>query len=121
MANILVIDDDPLFRKLLNAALEAHGHLVEVANDGQHGLDLARANRPDLVVSDMNMPVMTGWEFLRALNDDAELSGIPVIVLSAHRTSQDYEEAHNQGVAAYVTKPVKIDDLAKKVDDVLAG
>lgn len=121
MSTVLVIDDDALFRGLLKAAFENSGHDVLVAEDGESGVLAAQENTPDIVVTDMSMPRMTGWQVLDALKGDARTENVPVVVLSAHRTSQDIDEAHLRGCAAYMVKPVPIMDLLAKVADILAG
>ena len=121
MSSILVIDDDALFRGLMKAAFQKSGHEVLVAEDGESGVDLAKENKPDIIVTDMSMPRMTGWEVLDALKSDPGTEAIPVVVLSAHRTSQDIDEAHLRGCAGYLVKPVPVTDLLAKVEEVLAG
>ncbi len=121
MATVLVIDDDALFRGLLKAAFEKNGHDVLVAEDGESGVQAARENLPGVVVTDMSMPRMTGWEVLDALKNDARTEAVPVVVLSAHRTSQDIDEAHLRGCAAYMVKPVPILDLLARVEEILAA
>jgi len=121
MPTILVIDDDALFRGLMKAAFQKSGHEVLVAEDGESGVAIARERLPDIVVTDMSMPRMTGWQVLDALKCDPHTADIPVVVLSAHRTSQDIDDAHLRGCAGYLVKPVPVIDLLAKVESVLAG
>ncbi len=121
MATILVIDDDALFRGLMKAAFLKIGHDVVVAEDGESGVAAAKENMPDIIITDMSMPRMTGWELLDALKEDPNTENIPVVVLSAHRTSQDIDDAHLRGCAGYLVKPVPVMDLLAKVEEVLAS
>jgi len=119
MSTILVIDDDELFRGLLKAAFEKTGYHVLVSEDGEHGVETAKEHVPDVIVTDMSMPRMTGWDVLDALNQDARTENIPAVVLSAHRTSQDMDEAYARGCAGYMVKPVPLPDLLAKVKEIL--
>ena len=121
MSTILVIDDDELFRGLLRAAFRKSGHEVAVAEDGIIGVERAREVHPDLIVTDMSMPGMTGWDVLRALKSEVSTQGIPVVALSAHRTTEDYDEAYREGCAAYLVKPVAINELMNRVEELLAA
>lgn len=121
MATILVIDDDALFRGLMKAAFQKSGHDVIVAEDGEAGVEMAKGNVPDIVVTDMSMPKMTGWEVLDALKSDPKTGNVPVVVLSAHRTQEGIDDAHMRGCAGYLVKPVPIPDLLAKVEEILAA
>ncbi len=121
MAHILIIDDDADMRVLVRTTLEAMEHSVEEASDGKDGLAAAQSSQFDLIISDMNMPNMTGWELLRSLKSRPQTSATPVIALSAHQTPEDYDEAYREGCAAYIQKPLKLEHLMDKVNEVLAG
>jgi two-component system chemotaxis response regulator CheY len=121
MSDILIIDDDADLRDLVRAGLEAMSHSVIEAADGKDGLARAKSSPFDLIISDMNMPNMTGWELLRSLKSDQQTVNIPVIALSAHQTPEDYDEAYREGCAAYIRKPVDLENLIDKVNDVLKG
>ncbi len=121
MANILVIDDDALFRGLMKVAFERSGHSVQVAEDGEAGVAMAKDSVPDVVVTDMSMPKMTGWEVLDELKANDETSNVPVVVLSAHRNQDGIDDAHQRGCAGYLVKPVPIPDLLAKVEEILAA
>jgi two-component system alkaline phosphatase synthesis response regulator PhoP len=116
---ILVVDDDPQIRKLMIAALRREGdfEFLEAPN-GREGLDLMRSNKPDVVVLDLMMPVLSGWDVLRERSNDAALRKIPVILVSANR---DPEVAHaiSQGIAAFLPKPFDIGALTALVRSVL--
>lgn len=120
MAAILVIDDDPFFQEFLNIVLSGEGHAVAVAADGQAGFDAAVAAPPDLIICDMNMPGLTGFETIRLLKGNDAVRDVPVIGLSAHGLSGDRDEAHEVGCDAYETKPIDADRLIFRVDEVLA-
>lgn len=121
MAHILIIDDDEDIRVLIRVALEANAHSVAEAEDGKAGLTMAESSKFDLIISDMNMPNMTGWELLQRLKANHQTMKIPVIALSAHRTPEDYDEAYRKGCAAFIQKPLKLETLVDKVNHILAG
>ena len=122
MATILVVDDNAVNRKLLVAMLSSDGHLTLEACDGIDGLQVARAQRPQLIISDILMPSMDGYGFVRALRLDAELRATPVIFYTAHYHER---EAHNLaqacGVHRVLVKPCAHADLLKAVEQELAG
>jgi two-component system cell cycle response regulator DivK len=89
LAKILLVEDNEMNRDMLSRRLTRRGHEVVVAVDGQQGLDLARSQRPALILMDMSLPVVDGWEATRQLKADADLRGTPVIALTAHAMSSD--------------------------------
>jgi adenylate cyclase len=113
---ILYVEDNEDNIVLLKARLEDHGYRVIVARDGEEGIAKARDERPSLVLMDMRLPVMDGWEATRALKANAETRSIPVIGLSAHAMVGDREKALEAGCDDYITKPVNLADLLKKLD-----
>jgi len=119
MANILIIVDDFMFRKLLCKLVENAGHAFVEAEDGVAGLAAIGETSPDLVVTDMEMPKMTGFELLRHLRDDPANAHLPIVVVSAHETTADRDEAHQLGCNAYVLKTLPPDDLIKRILAVL--
>ncbi|MBT4888756.1 MAG: response regulator [Rhodospirillales bacterium] len=121
MAHILIIDDDVLIRKLVAAALESMGHSFQESSDGTEGLAAAKATPFDLIISDMNMPNMTGWDLMREMKSDPQTKDIPIMVLSAQHTSEDYDEAYSAGATAFIKKPVDLQALAAKIEEVLAA
>jgi CheY-like chemotaxis protein/GAF domain-containing protein len=122
MATILVVDDNAVNRKLLVALLSADGHLTLEATDGLDGLRLARAQRPQLIISDIVMPTMDGYGFVRALRLDPKLCLIPVIFYTAHYHEREaHKLAQACGVAHVVVKPSPAADLLKAVEQVIAG
>ncbi len=121
MAAILVIEDDAFFQNFLELVLSGEGHEVQIADDGDVGLEAAQASPPDLILCDMSMPKMTGFEVIRALKKIDSVKDIPVIALSAHDTAADHDEAYAAGAAAYETKPIEVDRLIGAVNEALAG
>jgi DNA-binding response OmpR family regulator len=112
---ILLIDDDALLLTLLERKLTARGYAVTTANDGSAGLDRARADHPDLIVLDMMMPIMDGRQVLRAIQADAALSAIPVIMLTSRREESDIVGAIEKGAADYQLKPFSPDELIARI------
>lgn len=114
-AKILLIDDDTLLLALLERKLTARGYAVITENDGSQGLERARAENPDLIVLDMMMPIMDGRQVLRALQADATLSAIPVIMLTARREESDIVGAIERGAADYQLKPFSPEELIARI------
>lgn len=107
---ILVVDDDPNIRRLIIAALKRDGYDFLQAANGQEALDSMRADRPDVVVLDLMMPIVSGWEVLERRMDDPQLSRIPVILVSANR-GPEIANAVDRGICAFLPKPFDIDVL----------
>ncbi len=120
MAKLLVIEDEDIARGLLVQALSADGHVVIEAKDGTSGLDAAKQEKPDIVITDMSLPKSTGWEVIRAIRDDPEIGDVPVIALSAHGTAEDRSAAYDAGVTAYEEKPADIGRIKSKITEILA-
>jgi DNA-binding response OmpR family regulator len=121
MARVLVVDDEPDVLLLCRLNLEQRGHQVLEAPNGDEALGLAREGTPDLVVLDLMLPGIDGYQVLQALRADERTSGIPVLVLTAKSLQADRERSRQLGAAAFVTKPFLPDELCDKVDAVLAG
>ena len=121
MARILLVEDNELNRDMLSRRLERRGHVVLVAVDGAAGVAAAHAERPDLILMDMSLPVLDGWEATRRLKADADTRAIPVIALTAHAMSGDREQAMAAGCDDFDTKPVDLPRLLGKIDALLAG
>lgn len=121
MAKILLVEDNELNRDMLSRRLARRGFEVVLAGDGQEGLDTARAERPDLVVMDLSLPVLDGWEAIRQLRADPEISAIPVLALTAHAMAGDRGQALAAGADDYDTKPVDFARLMTKIDALLAA
>jgi CheY-like chemotaxis protein len=121
MPKILYVEDNEDNIYMLVRRLERQGFEVVVARDGAQGVALARSEQPDLIVMDLNMPVLDGWQATRQLKGTPETEAIPVIALSAHAMSGDRERALAAGCDDYDTKPVRIDSLMAKIRTLLPG
>lgn len=119
MPKILIVEDNEMNRDMLSRRLERRGFVVVMAEDGAQGVDLARSERPDLILMDMSLPVMDGWTATRAIKDDAELAAIPVIALTAHAMDGDREKAMAAGCDDYDTKPIELPRLLEKIGKLL--
>lgn len=111
---VLVVDDDPNIRKLIVVALKRDGYAFLEAPNGREALDLMRSARPDVVVLDLMMPVLSGWDVLRERADDDDLRRIPVIVVSANR-DPEVATAVTSGICAFLPKPFDIGALSALV------
>ncbi len=119
MAKILLVEDNEMNRDMLSRRLARKGHEVVVGEDGQEGLDMATSEAPDLILMDMSLPVIDGWEATRRIKAAAETAGIPVIALTAHAMASDRQKALDAGCDDYDTKPVELDRLLGKIDALL--
>ena len=115
MAEILIADDDPILVEILTFRLEGAGHSVMVANDGGQALERAREKRPDLIVLDSMMPIMSGPAVLSALKADPDLRHIPVVMLTARDGEADIIEGLKGGAAEYLTKPFIPQELLVRI------
>lgn len=115
MAKILIADDRPSSREMLRCFLEASNHVVVDAADGAEALVLARQHQPQLIILDLYMPNMNGFDFMEAAQLDESIRSIPVVVLTASATRADRERATGVGFAAYLTKPVSLSELRQQV------
>ncbi len=111
MATILTVDDSPSIRQMIKVALEPAGHSVIEAGDGAQGLTRAQSSRPDLVITDLNMPVMNGMELIRALRKLPSLTGLPIVFLTTESNDAVKQEAKGAGATGWITKPFKPDQL----------
>jgi two-component system cell cycle response regulator DivK len=121
MAKILLVEDQEMNRDMLTRRLQKRGYEVSIAVDGAEGVEKARAESPDLILMDMSLPVMDGWEATRALKADKATQAIPVIALTAHAMSTDREKALEAGCDAYETKPVELPRLLEAMEKLLAS
>ncbi|HUL11024.1 MAG TPA: response regulator [Methylococcaceae bacterium] len=120
MAKILLVEDNEMNRDMLGRRLQRRGHEVLIAVDGAEGVAMAQADAPDLILMDMILPVMDGWEATRRLKSASETRSIPVIALTAHAMSGDREKAIEAGCDDYDTKPVEFDRLLAKIEALLS-
>ena len=121
MSRILIVEDNEMNADMLARRLQRAGHDVLVAEDGQQGVDMTREHRPDLVLMDMDLPVIDGWAATRAIKSDPELSHIPVMALTAHAVVGEREKALQAGCVDYDTKPIEWSRLKLKVDALLGS
>jgi CheY-like chemotaxis protein len=119
MITILIVEDNELNRDMLSRRLERRGFAVLLAVDGVTGLEVARAHAPDLILMDMSLPVMDGWEAARHMKSDPALKAIPVIALTAHAMANDREKALQAGCDDYDTKPIELARLLSKIEALL--
>jgi len=120
MPTILLVEDHELSRDALSRRLLRRGYRVVLAEDGQQGISLARSERPDLILMDLGLPKVDGWEATRLLKSDLATRHIPIIVLSAHATTNDREMALSAGSNEFDCKPVRFDRLLEKIELLLA-
>jgi len=119
MKRILIVEDNELNLDLLVQLLEDEYELI-TADNGAAGVEVAQQERPDLILMDMSLPVMDGWEATRRLKADSNVNHIPVIALTAHAMSSDEEKALATGCDSYLSKPLDEDLLFDKLDQLLA-
>lgn len=115
MPKILIVEDNEMNRDMLSRRLERRGFTVVMAVDGGEGVAMARSESPDLVLMDMSLPVMNGWEATRAIRADESIAHLPVIALTAHSMPGDREKAMEAGCNDYDTKPVDLPRLLAKM------
>jgi CheY-like chemotaxis protein len=121
MARILLVEDNELNRDMLSRRLIRKGYEVILAQNGQEGLEAAQNQTPDLILMDMSLPVMDGWEATRRLKEVPATSRIPVVALTAHALSDDREKARRAGCDAYETKPVELAQLIETIERLLSA
>ncbi|RKY18970.1 MAG: response regulator [Planctomycetota bacterium] len=119
MPRILLAEDNEMNRDMLSRRLRRKGFEVFIAEDGQAAVERAREQAPDLILMDMSLPIMDGWEATRTLKADAATAGIPVIALTAHAMQGDREKAIEAGCDDYDTKPVELPRLLEKIGALL--
>jgi CheY-like chemotaxis protein len=119
MAKILIVEDNEMNRDMLSRRLVRRGYEVVMAIDGEQGIAAARSERPDLILMDMSLPVVDGWEATRRLKAEPQTRGIPIIGLTAHAMAGDREKVINAGCDDYDTKPVELPRLLQKIEVLL--
>ncbi len=115
MAKILLVEDNEMNRDMLSRRLARRGYEVIMAIDGEQGRSMAQSELPDLILMDMSLPIMDGWEVTRQLKAASETSNIPIIALTAHAMAGDREKALSAGCDDYDTKPVEFSRLLEKI------
>jgi CheY-like chemotaxis protein len=119
MSKILLVEDNEMNRDMLSRRLARKGYEVLTAEDGARGLAAAASQKPDLILMDMSLPVVDGWEATRRLKTSEETHAIPVIALTAHAMAADLEKALQAGCEDYDTKPVELPRLLAKIERLL--
>jgi CheY-like chemotaxis protein len=119
MITILIVEDNEMNRDMLSRRLERKGYSILIAVDGEMGIAVARASAPDLILMDMSLPVMDGWEATRRIKADEALKHIPVIALTAHAMANDCDKAFEAGCDDYDTKPIDLPRLLAKMEALL--
>jgi len=121
MAKLLLVEDNEMNRDMLSRRLTRRGYEVAIAIDGAQGVEMARTATPDLVLMDLSLPVIDGWEATRRIKASQETRHLPVIGLTAHAMAGDREKALEAGCDDYDTKPIELERLLKKVEALLQG
>ncbi|UVI33220.1 response regulator [Paenibacillus spongiae] len=119
MITVLLIEDNEMNRDMLSRRLARKGYRIVTAVDGSEGVKLAGELRPDLILMDLSLPILDGWEATRLLKGSSETKDIPVIALTAHAMKSDEEKAFQAGCDDFDTKPVVLDRLLDKMRNVL--
>lgn len=119
MAKLLLVEDNEMNRDMLSRRLERKGFEVVFAQDGSIAVDMATSEKPELILMDMSLPVLDGWEATRQIKSNPDTSNIPVIALTAHAMAGDREKALEVGCEDYDTKPVDFPRLLSKIDALL--
>jgi two-component system cell cycle response regulator DivK len=121
VARILVVEDNALNIKLFCDLLTAHGHETEPVTDSRDALEAARAFKPDLVITDIQLPYVSGIELMEMLRADEELKDVPIMAVTAYAAAGDDERIRAAGAQAYVSKPISVMRFAETVDQLLEG
>jgi CheY-like chemotaxis protein len=120
MPKILLVEDNELNRDMLSRRLERRGFTVVMAVDGGEGVRMALTEKPDLILMDMGLPVLDGWEATRQVRADPASANVPIIALTAHAMSSDEQKAKEAGCDDFDTKPVELPRLLEKIQALLA-
>ena len=115
MPKVLLVEDNEMNRDMLSRRLTRNGYDVVIAVNGQEGVDMATSEKPDLILMDMSLPVLDGWEATRKLKADPTTAAIPVIALTAHAMESDREKAMAAGCDDFDTKPIELPRLLEKM------
>lgn len=116
MMKLLLVEDNPMNRDMLSRRLTRRGYTVVTAEDGEQAVVMARDEQPDVVLMDLSLPRLDGWEATRRIRAATETRKLPVIALTAHALSGDYEKAIGAGCDDYETKPINLDRLVAKIE-----
>ena len=121
MARILLVEDSEMNWDMLSRRLRRKGYEVVIATDGEQGVTMAQSEAPDLILMDMSLPVLDGWEATRQIKEAPETQAIPIIALTAHAMAGDREQALGAGCDDYDTKPIDFRQLLQKIQALLEG
>ena len=121
MSKILLVEDNEMNRDMLTRRLERKGFEVVIAVDGQQGVDMAGSESPDLILMDLSLPVIDGWEATRQIKANPAMQSIPVIALTAHAMAGDKQKALEAGCDDYDTKPIDLKRLLGKIENLLGS
>ena len=121
LAKILIVEDNALNIKLFCDLLAAHGHQPEAVTDSRNAIDAARQFVPDLVITDIQLPHVSGLDLIRMIRSDENLSEVPIMAVTAYSAIGDEERIRAAGAQAYVSKPISVMKFAQTVDELLAG
>ncbi|HUG46128.1 MAG TPA: response regulator [Sphingomicrobium sp.] len=119
MAKILIVEDNALNVKLFCDLLAAHGHEARPVTDGRYALDQAREFQPDLVITDIQLPHVTGLDLILMLREDSKLKDVPIMAVTAYAAAADEEKIRAAGAQAYVSKPISVAKFVAQVNDLL--
>jgi len=120
VAKILIVEDNALNIKLFCDLLAAHGHQPEAVTDSRNAIEAARTFAPDLVITDIQLPHISGLELIRLIRGDAQLAAIPIMAVTAYSAQGDEERIRAAGAQAYVSKPISVMRFAQTVEDLLS-
>ena len=120
MSKILIVEDNEMNRDMLSRRLMRKGFEIVMAEDGQKGVDMSKSENPDLILMDLSLPVMDGWEATSTIKADPDTNSIPIIVLTAHAMAGDREKALGAGADEYDTKPIEFKRLLGKIKEFLS-
>jgi CheY-like chemotaxis protein len=121
MARILLVEDNEMNRDMLSRRLQRKGYQVVMAVNGQQAIDFAASEKPDLILMDMSLPVVDGWEATRQLKAGVQTTQIPIIALTAHAMPDDERKAREAGCDDFDTKPIELPRLLAKIESFLGG
>ena len=121
MAKILIVEDNALNIKLFCDLLAAHGHQPEAVTDSRNALDVARGFSPDLVITDIQLPHVSGLDLIRMIRSDETLADVPIMAVTAYSAPGDEERIRGAGAQAYVSKPISVMRFAETVDELLSA
>jgi len=120
MTKILIVEDNEMNRDMLSRRLERKGFSIVMAEDGKKGVDMSLSETPDLILMDLSLPIMDGWEATSTIKANQETKNIPIIVLTAHAMAGDREKALEAGADEYDTKPIEFKRLLGKIKDFIS-